>query len=178
MIWIHIEFCQHSVWSEMMEELRFAIRCYGSTKKPRLKRRCSQCTMHHDFQCAAATGPTPPAAVIDSSPNGVLHPPRQIRPIQSPNFVLSRDNEMHYRYHDVTDIYNDVLVDKNHVIGDKEANNTDGSNVRNDGRYNSKLTYYPQKWWHAGWITHRNEAGPWKIRDAGDMPDPAILIPA
>ena len=27
----------------MMEELRFAVRCHGSTKKPKLRRHCSQC---------------------------------------------------------------------------------------------------------------------------------------
>ncbi|KAL8564048.1 Serine/threonine-protein kinase grik2 [Nucella lapillus] len=32
-----------SVCAEMAQELRFAVRCVGSSKKPRLKRRCSRC---------------------------------------------------------------------------------------------------------------------------------------
>ena len=43
----------------MIDELRFAIRCHGSTKKPRLRRRCSQCTAHH----SAFSGLVPPAPV-------------------------------------------------------------------------------------------------------------------
>ena len=45
----------------MVEELRFAVRCHGSTKKPALRRQCSKCEHH------AAGEPCP----IDS-PNGLL----------------------------------------------------------------------------------------------------------
>lgn len=59
-----------SVWSDMMEELRFAVRCHGSTKKPKLRRHCSQCGSD-DGSC---TGPGVGAAglVGEPSPNGVL----------------------------------------------------------------------------------------------------------
>lgn len=78
---------QNSVWSDMMEELRFAIRCHGSTKKPRLRRRCSQCAVHHSAIGTAGTlppasasgleynaGPVVPSAggADGSSPNGLL----------------------------------------------------------------------------------------------------------
>ncbi|CAB4057538.1 GRIN [Lepeophtheirus salmonis] len=35
---------RQSLCSEMTEELRFAIRCYGSRQKPALRRSCSQCS--------------------------------------------------------------------------------------------------------------------------------------
>jgi len=64
----------------MMEELRFAIRCHGSTKKPRLRRRCSQCAAAHHPAGSAGhgldsnSGAVVPAAVCSdrSSPNGLL----------------------------------------------------------------------------------------------------------
>ena len=40
---ILVLFQQQSIWSEMLEELRFAVRCHGSTKKPALRRHCSKC---------------------------------------------------------------------------------------------------------------------------------------
>lgn len=68
-----------------MEELRFAIRCHGSSKKPRLHRRCSQCAIHHPALPAGGTlstasGPefNAGSAVANavgadsSSPNGLL----------------------------------------------------------------------------------------------------------
>jgi len=52
---------------DMIEELRFAIRCHGSAKKPKLRRHCSQCGLH------GGSSPVPDAAVAgDPSPNGVL----------------------------------------------------------------------------------------------------------
>lgn len=49
---------KQSLCSEMGEELRFAIRCHGSTKKPALRRQCSRCV------------PTAPDACTIDSPNG------------------------------------------------------------------------------------------------------------
>ena len=39
----------------MLEELRFAIRCHGSTKKPALRRECSKCMHYPDGQCGLET---------------------------------------------------------------------------------------------------------------------------
>ena len=52
---------QQSLWSEMLEELRFAIRCHGSTKRPALKRKCSKCV----------NNPSSEPCVVDS-PNGII----------------------------------------------------------------------------------------------------------
>ena len=51
----------------MMEELRFAIRCHGSAKKPKLRRHCSQCGLH-------GGGSSSPGAAVAGEPslNGVL----------------------------------------------------------------------------------------------------------
>ena len=89
----------------MMEELRFAIRCHGSTKKPALKRQCSKC-LHH---------PGEPCTV--DSPNGVL----QLRDLKrspvppSPHGHIldygraqeQRGSHSHFRYHDPCDSYGD-----------------------------------------------------------------------
>ena len=52
---------QQSLWSEMLDELRFALRCHGSTKRPALKRKCSKC----------AHNPSSEPCVVDS-PNGIM----------------------------------------------------------------------------------------------------------
>ena len=71
---------QQSLWSEMMEELRFAIRCHGSTKKPAMRRQCSKCVHHPSEPCA-----------IDS-PNGII----QLRDVRkSP--MGTRETHFHYR---------------------------------------------------------------------------------
>ena len=65
MYYLHV--WKSSIWSDMMEELRFAIRCHGSAKKPKLRRRCSQCGLHND-SC-----PVPDATIAgEPSLNGVL----------------------------------------------------------------------------------------------------------
>lgn len=103
----------------MMEELRFAVRCYGSTKKPRLRRRCSQCVVHRgsDLYCAAA--------VDDLSPNGALQhqpaPRPPVRRMSSGHFAQTTTTtgcgdhkDARFRYGDVIDHYNDVIpVDAN-----------------------------------------------------------------
>ena len=69
-----------------MEELRFAIRCHGSAKKPALKRQCSKCVHHPPEPCA-----------IDS-PNGIIQL-KNVRKSPLPN------REPHFRYHDSPDTY-------------------------------------------------------------------------
>jgi len=81
---------QSSVWSDMMEELRFAVRCHGSAKKPKLRRHCSQCggLDAAGAGCpgyAAAAG----AAAGEPSPNGVLLAAAARRP--------SAEERLHYR---------------------------------------------------------------------------------
>lgn len=114
---------QNSLWSDMMEELRFAVRCYGSTKKPRLRRRCSQCVVHRgsDLHCAAS------AAVDDLSPNGALQyqpaPRPPVRRMSSGGHFTQTTTtttgcgdhkDARFRYGDVIDHYNDVIpVDAN-----------------------------------------------------------------
>ena len=46
----------------MAQELRFAVRCLGSSKKPRFKRRCSKCKKGWDCSDAAhvCEAPLPP----------------------------------------------------------------------------------------------------------------------
>jgi len=46
-------FWQQSLWSAMLAELQFATRCHGSTRKPRLSRRCVQCAYHTAAAAAA-----------------------------------------------------------------------------------------------------------------------------
>jgi len=52
-----------------MEELRFAVRCHGSAKKPKLRRHCSQCGLHGG---GGSTGPGAPVTGGEPSLNGVL----------------------------------------------------------------------------------------------------------
>ncbi|KAK3583893.1 hypothetical protein CHS0354_033669 [Potamilus streckersoni] len=59
---------KQSLCSEMAEELGFAVRCLGSSQKPRFKRRCSTCrgTIPHSSHCSIRENPP-----IDS-PNGII----------------------------------------------------------------------------------------------------------
>ena len=91
-----ISFCifQQSLWSEMIEELRFAIRCHGSTKKPALRRHCSKCTRY---------GPSDHCAV--ESPNGVV-----LKEIESSNHTMfnhrhTRETSFRYNIDDVNRDY-------------------------------------------------------------------------
>ena len=81
----------------MMEELRFAVRCHGSAKKPALTRRCSKCMHHSDDPCTV------------ESPNGIiqLRDMRDISIRKSPLPSLN-NREPHFRYHEPTDhVYSD-----------------------------------------------------------------------
>ena len=71
-----------------MEELRFAIRCHGSTKKPALRRQCSKCLHHPADSC-----------VVDS-PNGIILKELRKSPVPPPN------NETQFRYN-IDDTYSD-----------------------------------------------------------------------
>jgi len=107
-----------------MEELRFAMRCYGSTKKPRLKRRCSQCIHHLGLSGGEPPGggaTTTMAAALEffpSSPNCTVQT-RALRHIPS-NYTTQRERPLprdsggldppavQYRYGDVTTGADDV----------------------------------------------------------------------
>ncbi|CAF3684513.1 unnamed protein product [Rotaria sp. Silwood1] len=39
---------EHSVWWELIKELRFSIQCGASNRKALIARRCSQCTVDND----------------------------------------------------------------------------------------------------------------------------------
>ncbi|XP_064613530.1 glutamate receptor ionotropic, kainate 2-like isoform X2 [Liolophura sinensis] len=79
---------RQSTCSEMAEELRFAIRCHGSTQKPRFKRHCSKCKTGHGHRHSDAH--------IDS-PNGII----QLREIRKSPLPSMREYEYDYKteYH-------------------------------------------------------------------------------
>lgn len=59
---------QRSLCSEMAQELRFAVRCIGSSKKPRFKRRCSKCKKGRDYDSSAHVCEVP----LTDSANGAV----------------------------------------------------------------------------------------------------------
>lgn len=89
MMAVVVRVSQSSVWSDMIQELRFAIRCHGSAKKPKLRRHCSQCGLH------GGSSPGPGAAVPgEPSPNGILLPQSAAgSTVPRP----SVDDRLHYR---------------------------------------------------------------------------------
>jgi len=68
----------------MMDELRFAVRCHGSTKKPKPGRHCSQCG---GLDGGAVPGGEP-------SPNGVLLAQSTV---PRPSVSVAADDRLHYR---------------------------------------------------------------------------------
>ena len=49
---------QHSIWWELVKELRFSIQCGASNRKALVARRCSQCTLDHgEAELCALTVP-------------------------------------------------------------------------------------------------------------------------
>ena len=52
---------QQSLCSEMLDELRFAVRCHGSSKKPALRRHCTKCARYCPSEHCAV-----------ESPNGII----------------------------------------------------------------------------------------------------------
>ena len=87
----------------MLEELRFAVRCHGSTKKPALRRHCSKCL---EYEPRAE-----PCGATSDSHNGIVL--KDFEPqLRSP---LNRRSQRHnsYRYtieeaHPYSD-YNDYM---------------------------------------------------------------------
>jgi len=83
---------QSSVWSDMLEELRFAVRCHGSAKKPKLRRHCSKCGLD------GGTCPgTDAAAAGEPSPNGVLLAQSASTVSTVPRPSIVDDRLLHYR---------------------------------------------------------------------------------
>ena len=80
---------QRTVCSEMAQELRFAVRCIGSSKKPRFKRHCSKCKKGTDCDDGAHVCEV---ALTDSA-NGVI----QLREVRrSPGTSTSRRFETEF----------------------------------------------------------------------------------
>ncbi|KAK7479655.1 hypothetical protein BaRGS_00029121 [Batillaria attramentaria] len=74
---------RRSLCSEMGQELRFAVRCIGSSKKPRFKRRCSKCKKGTDEPDGVHVCEVP----LTDSANGVI----QLREVRrSPGTSTSR----------------------------------------------------------------------------------------
>ncbi len=63
-LYYHICFCQESICSEMAKELRFAVRCHGSSKKIN-KSMCSKCKDRHARSMPCALNES-----VDTLPNG------------------------------------------------------------------------------------------------------------
>ena len=69
----------------MLEELRFAIRCHGGTKRPALKRQCEKCDHHQSSE----------PCVVDS-PNGII----QLRDVKKSPIMPSAPSQGRFRYQD------------------------------------------------------------------------------
>jgi len=77
----------------MLEELRFAVRCHGSAKKPKLRRHCSKCGGVDGTSCPGTDGAVPG----EPSPNGVLlaqSAPAAVSTVPRPSVT---DDRLHYR---------------------------------------------------------------------------------
>jgi len=78
----------------MLEELRFAVRCHGSAKKPKLCSQCSKCAMDggggagSDAVVGVVGEPSPNGVLLAQSVAGAVVPPRQ------PSVT---DDRLHYR---------------------------------------------------------------------------------
>ena len=89
---------QQSLCSEMIQELRFAVRCHGSSKKSKSKRSCAKCKKGHSASCPL----TVDMPKDSSSSNGIL-PLRELR--KSPvsrgrEFAFGEGSYMHVEYSD------------------------------------------------------------------------------
>ncbi|KAK2148219.1 hypothetical protein LSH36_509g01014 [Paralvinella palmiformis] len=78
----------------MLEELRFAVRCHGSTKKPALKRQCSKCLHHPDEPCTV------------DSPNGIIQL-KDMREMHKSPIGNLNNRETHFKYYEPSDTYTD-----------------------------------------------------------------------
>lgn len=82
----------------MIQELRFAVRCHGSSKKSKSKRACAKCKKGHSASCPL----TIDMPKDSSSSNGIL-PLRELR--KSPvsrgrDFAFGEGSYMHVEYSD------------------------------------------------------------------------------
>lgn len=89
---------RQSLCSEMIQELRFAVRCHGSSKKSKSKRACAKCKKGHSASCPLTVG----MPKDSSSSNGIL-PLRELR--KSPvsrgrDFAFGEGSYMHVEYSD------------------------------------------------------------------------------
>ena len=113
----------------MIEELRFAIRCHGSTKKPRLRRRCSQCAAHS----ATFAGPVPPAPVNPPPPGPFYERPAASNGLLTyqPAPYAAADEILHRRRARVPHDQRDVTADSYYATTAKSryAANTVGDDV-------------------------------------------------
>ena len=79
----------------MLEELRFAIRCHGSTKKPALRRECSKCVHYPD---------TMPHETHNGMILKDMNPGRTLKQREAAHreHLLNRDGPARYNVEDVT----------------------------------------------------------------------------
>ncbi|XP_061176808.1 glutamate receptor ionotropic, kainate 2-like isoform X2 [Saccostrea echinata] len=89
---------RQSLCSEMIQELKFAVRCHGSSKKSKTKRRCAKCKKGHNASCPLSVD----MPKDSSSSNGIL-PLRELR--KSPvsrgrEFSFGEGAYMHVEYSD------------------------------------------------------------------------------
>ena len=89
-VYLFLFILQQSLCSEMAEELRFAIKCHGSSQKPKNKRKkvCSNCRSYpHKSDC-------PLKAMRSESLNGTVHKKDYAKPLD--NGQRSGDFELDY----------------------------------------------------------------------------------
>ena len=81
----------------MAEELRFAVRCLGSTQKPRFKKSCSKCKSTRHSQCAD----------VPDSVNGII----QLTEVRKSPMRCSKEFESEFRpeYSQARDFNGDYL---------------------------------------------------------------------
>lgn len=80
-------FLQRSLCSEMAQELRFAVKCVGSSRKPKFKRRCSKCKKGKDCDDASHVCDVP----LTDSANGIIQL-RDVRRSPGPSTANRRYN--------------------------------------------------------------------------------------
>lgn len=100
MSWIIFVFLQRSLCSEMAQELRFAVKCVGSSRKPKFKRRCSKCKKGKDCDDASHVCDVP----LTDSANGIIQL-RDVRRSPGPSTANRRYNSEFSRPKDYSGEY-------------------------------------------------------------------------
>lgn len=100
MSWIIFAFLQRSLCSEMAQELRFAVKCVGSSRKPKFKRRCSKCKKGKDCDDASHVCDVP----LTDSANGIIQL-RDVRRSPGPSTANRRYNSEFSRPKDYSGEY-------------------------------------------------------------------------